>query len=168
MHEDIWFLDLEETIITDFTNPVIMNLDVVKNHFKKIGVTQVHIFSAAIWDDREKKIFNQPNFKPWLERMFEVEIITAPSMQDVMDELLWKTGTDWDLVDFIAVWGKARAFQDWCRMCYSNVNCFLIDDSVKNEIILNRDSGKFIELIHIDHLHKWERFNQDVRTTTRT
>jgi hypothetical protein len=159
MHErDIWFLDLEETIITDFTNPIIMNLEVVKEHFKNIGVKKVHIFSAAMWDEREKKIFTQPNFKPWLERMFEVEIETFPTMKEVMNEILWKTGTFWELTEFIAIWGKARAFQDFCRLVHPDKNCFLIDDSVQNEIILRRDTGNFIELIHIDHLHNWKRF----------
>ena len=156
---EIWFLDLEETIITDFRSPVIMNLEVVKEHFQKVGVSQVHVFSAAIWDEREKKEFNQPNFKPWLERVFGLEIVSFPTMKEVMDEILWKTGTFWELTDFIAIWQKRRAFQDFCRLVHPDKNCFLIDDSVENEIILNRDSGRFIELIQIDDLHKWERFS---------
>ena len=163
--QDIWFLDLEETIITDFTDPVIMNLEVVKNHFKKIGVEKVHIFSFAMWGEREKKQFLLPNFKPWLERMFEFEIVTTPTMQEVMDEIFWKTGTRWDLSDFISVWGKAKAFEDYCWMVHETKNCFLIDDIVPNEIKITRDTGRTVEFIQIDHLHKWERFNHG-RTIT--
>ena len=158
---DLWFLDLEETIITDFRDPVIMNLDLVREHFKRLGVSKVHVFSAAIWDEREKREFNLPNFKPWLERMFEIEIVAFPSMKEVMDEIFWKTGTLWDLTDFLAVWGKARAFQDYCRLFHPKTNCFLIDDSVQNEIIIDRDDDRFIELIQVDDLHKWERFTWD-------
>ena len=157
--QDIWFLDLEETIITDFTNPVIMNLEVVKEHFKNIGVNKVHIFSAAMWGEQEKAIFIRPDFKPWLERVFELEIVSFPTMKEVMDEILWKTGTFWELTEFIAIWQKRRAFQDFCRLVHPDKNCFLIDDSVENEVIFNRDSGRFIELIQIDDLHKWERFS---------
>jgi hypothetical protein len=158
MKQKIWFFDLEETIITDFRCPTIINLEVVKNFLEFNNIKEVGIFSAAIWTEREKKIFNQPNFKDWLESVFGFKIVLAPSMQDVMDEILWKTGTLWDLSEFIAVWGKARAFQDYCRLVHPNKNSFLIDDVVPNEVILNRDFRTTIELINIDVLEKWKLF----------
>jgi hypothetical protein len=158
---DIWFLDLEETIITDFTDPEIANLEVVKEHFKRIGVKQVHIFSFAIWGSREKKIFEQPNFKGWLERVFELEIVTYPSMQEVMDEVFWKTHTKWELTDFISIWGKARAFADYCLMMHHTKNCFLIDDIVPNAITVDRKTGLTTEFINVLNLHEWERFKHE-------
>lgn len=158
---DIWFLDLEETIITDFTDPVVMNLEVVKEHFKKIGVKQVHIFSFAMWGEREKKIFNQPDFKQWLERVFDLEIVAAPTVTEVMDEIFWKTSVSWDLCEFISIFGKARAFSDYCFLAHPTKNCFLIDDVAKNEITINRDSNTSVELIQIDSLHQWKRFKNE-------
>lgn len=154
----IWFFDLEETIITDFRCPKIINADKVKDFLKFNNIREVGIFSAAIWTEREKNIFQRPDFKDWLEDVFGFKIVMAPSMQDVMNEILWKTGTLWDLSEFIAVWGKSRAFQDYCRLIHHNKNCFLIDDVVPNEVILNRDSRTVIELINIDVLEKWKLF----------
>ena len=158
---DLWFLDLEGTIITNWNDPVLENFQTVKDHFKRIGVSQVGIFSFAIRSEKDKERFQLPDFKPWLERVYELEFMTFPSVDEMVEQLLWKSGDSWAPYEFVNTWGKAKAFRDYCNLNYSDYNCFLIDDVVADEIVIDRRSGRIVETINVKSLSKWESFVND-------
>ncbi|MCA9497316.1 MAG: hypothetical protein KC589_10325 [Nanoarchaeota archaeon] len=47
------FLDLEETLIDEWTTKNIININKIKQLITEINPSTVHIFSAAIWDSND-------------------------------------------------------------------------------------------------------------------
>ena len=81
------FLDLEGTVIDTWDDRNLCNIERVKAF---LGDTEeVHIFSAAIWDDKDKRTFAE-EIKPALEQALDVSIMTWPSMEDVWRKTTWK------------------------------------------------------------------------------
>lgn len=144
------FLDLEATIIHSWSNPTLCNLQKVRNFLKTHDAKQVSIFSFAIWDEKDKMYFEQ-NFKKFLEEALAVEIIEWPSVDEMRQEILWKQGTAFERTEFINVWGKSRAFFDFCRVTQDE-DCVLLDDVVDDEIVTNLRTNRIFGTVNVTRL----------------
>lgn len=142
-----FFFDLEETLITEFDNPVIINREKVKNLWvpPKVG-----IFSFAIWNETDRIQFT--NFmKPMLEDVFEFVITEVPTMDEITKLIKTKWIAIQDRDDVFDFFDKERAFIEYCRLMYPNDNCILIDDRVDNITLRNGlVTGTEIKTININ------------------
>ena len=156
--QDLWFLDLEGTIITDWNDPVLDNFQTVKDHFKKISISQVGIFSFAIRNEKDKERFQQPDLKLWLENAYDLEFMAFPSVDDMMEQIFRQHGDSLAPYEFVNLYRKAKAFRDYCNLNYSEFNCYLIDDVVPNEVTVNRKTCRIVETINVRDLSIWTPF----------
>ena len=145
----IFYFDLEETIIESWHDPLLCNVGKVRDFIAKNNIEQIHIFSAAIWNDVDKHTFEK-SLKIFLEGVFNIEILSWPSMEDVWKETQWKTVKFDNVMEMIAMIGKKRMFEDWCKwMHHKDSHCVLLDDSFEDEIIINRVHNTQIEVVNI-------------------
>lgn len=132
----ILFFDLEETLITDFDNPQIINVQKVKDFLKTWDISKVNIFSFAIWDKQDRDYFNSV-IKPMLEDAFGFKVNEVPTMDEITEYLKKKwtaiQGRD-DLFDFF---DKERAFIDFSRIKFPYNDTMLVDDRVSNITVKN-------------------------------
>jgi len=141
------FLDLEETIIDDFTTKVILNDKIknIKNLIKKIEkkqkkkFTSITIFSMAITslsDVRNFKMFLQET----IERIFNIPVeeiflfnrnnIISLIKKEAPNFLILETDF---LADFIFGDEKTKTFLMHCEQNEKSEFCVLFDDVVKNK-----------------------------------
>lgn len=142
----IVFLDLEETVIRSWGDPTLVNKDWIQYLLHQEQVQEVHIFSFAIFNQADKDRFSQ-QIKPFLENALEVRIRSWVSIAEINKIIRSFTSVvleDWELTD---VWGKMRAFQDYCRAQYKDTECVLIDDVVPNSTFLLSDDKLTIRTI---------------------
>jgi len=125
-----YFFDLEETLITDFDNPRIINRDKVKylNYPVEVGV-----FSFAIWNEMDRIRFNS-QIKPMIEDTFNVIVTEAPTMDEMVEVLKEKWTAIDDRDDIFDFFGKERTFVEYCRLMYPGEPCTLVDDQVPNAV----------------------------------
>ena len=143
-----FFFDLEETVIESWDNPLLVNKTKVESFIHENNISEVSIFSAAIWDDNDKVVFER-QLKPWIESVFDIKIIDWPSMTDVWDKTAWK-GTQFENVtEMISLVGKKRLFEDWCKVHHRGLFCTLLDDSFDDEIIINHSKNVIIQVVNI-------------------
>lgn len=146
----VFYFDLEETLITSWVDTLLCNKEKVEAFIKQHNVKEVHIFSAAIWDDYDKNIFEK-NLKEWLEGVYNISIVSWPSMKDVWAKTNWKTVKFDNVSEFIMLIGKKRMFEDWCKiMHHSDSHCILLDDSFEEEILTNKNHNTTIEVVDIN------------------
>ncbi len=129
--EKILFFDLEETLIRSWNNPLFCNTQFIMELVKKEGTNKVHMFSFAIIDDSDKKIFEE-RYKEHIEKHFGIEIVTWQSIDEIMEEVFQFNGIVFDKFEFTSMWGKLKAFHDFCRNKFENKECILVDDVVPN------------------------------------
>lgn len=147
------FLDLEETIIESWSNPLLMNVGKIGNFVHTSGVQEVGIFSFAIWNEQDKIDFEERHIKQAIEMALGVPINEILTVPDIANEVFWKTGVRMDISEFITIWGKQRAFIDWALITQRNENrVVLIDDVVRNIDVIDRDRNLLIELINVEKL----------------
>lgn len=145
----IFYFDLEETVIESWHDPLLCNVKKVRDFIAKNNIEQIHIFSAAIWNDRDKNTFEK-SLKPFLEGVFNIEILSCPSMEDVWKETQWKTVKFDNVMEMIAMIGKKCMFEDWCKWKHhKDSHCVLLDDSFEDEIIINRVHNTQVEVVNI-------------------
>lgn len=144
------FLDLEGTVIATWDDRVLCNIERVKSFLG--DVKEVHIFSAAIWNDKDKRVFSD-DIKPFLERVLDVSIMTWPSMEDVWKTTTWK-GTRFENVqEMIALIGKKRMFEDWCfQKEQPETTCILVDDMFGNTTLIHDDLGIVVKTVDVNTL----------------
>lgn len=130
----ILFLDLENTIIDTWdTCNLASNHEVIKNWIKENNFDEVHVFSYAIWNEDDVNTFDRPEFRGWLESVFEIKfndnILTIDKMIKLCNNNL-RIIMDRD--DFFAFMKKDIAFRLICEQLFHECDCFLLDDMVKN------------------------------------
>lgn len=146
------FLDLEETVIDSWGSGLLVNTEKVKNWLQNRNAKHVHIFSFAVWNDKDKQDFDR-DFRNVLERVFDVTILTVPSVEELAHEHFRATGTRWESVtDFISHVGKPGGFEFWAEHRFAGDHCVLLDDVVPNKTVINHDNGTVIELVNITKL----------------
>lgn len=148
--QKVFYFDLEETLITSWVDTLLCNKEKVEAFIKQHNVKEVHIFSAAIWDDYDKNIFEK-NLKGWLEGVYNISIVSWPSMKDVWARTNWKTTKFDNVSEFITLIGKKRMFEDWCKlMHHRDSHCILLDDSFEEESLINKVHNTIIEVVDIN------------------
>ena len=156
MNKNIW-LDLEETIITswnaflNFSGNTIKNEKKIRKFLKDNNVREVNIFSAAIWNDKDKGVFNK-DIKPTLENVLNVKIIEFPSLEDLMKKEYTNRRIKWfNTSDFIETNCKFISFLNFLRFEQESNHHILIDDCVQN-IRIEVEKHLIIETINITNL----------------
>lgn len=142
----VLFLDLEETLVKSWHDPVFCNTDFIKDIIEKEQTNQVHMFSFAIIDESDKKIF-EDQFKKHLENHFEIEILSWMSIDEIMKEVFQFNGIVFEKFEFTTMWGKLKAFHDFCRNKFEDTECILVDDIVPNSIFEITDKNLIIRTI---------------------
>lgn len=151
-HQITWlYFDLEGTIIDVFDAGNHMNIDRAKSLIATFGVSDIGIFSFAIYDQADKDHFYR-NIAPGLEDALGVRIIVAPSVKEQQIAHEEHTGHKYDSIhDWIRMVGKVQGFQSWA---YSKLgNCelaILVDDVVPNLDMIYNDINFSISYINID------------------
>ena len=145
-----FFLDLEGTIIDSWDNRVFVNYSRVKDFLSQRMIKEVNIFSFAIWNEKDLNVFNQKDFKGWLEDALEVKIVSTPTVEDIKKVVQHHRGINWETHELISVWGKLRSFQDFCIACFENCSCTLLDDAVPNMTQVMHDSNLVIKTIDVE------------------
>lgn len=144
------FLDLEETVIDSWDSGLLVNSGQVRDFLKQQDVTNVTIFSFAVWDTNDQKTFDKQH-RRILQRALDTGIVLVPTVQDFMHSDTELTGVEWhgDVTEFICLRGKVGAFINWCKLHHSNENCLLVDDVVPNMDVIDRDSGIIIRFVNV-------------------
>jgi hypothetical protein len=137
------FLDLEDTLIKSafvitLNNIEFCNTEFIKETLLKEGTNKVHIFSFAIRDNSDKRIFEE-KFKKPLEEHFSIEILSCLSVEEIMKDVFEFNSIEFEESEFTTIWGKLRAFHDYCNNNFTYTDCLLIDDTVPDStFILNK------------------------------
>ena len=151
----IYFLDLEQTIVSSFGDPVLCNVTRIKNFLSSRGATAVHIFSFAIYNDTDKKTFDR-EIKPMIETALELPVMTAPSVLDMIRADYKFTGerfdSDFAVIDYIRLRGKKIGFYNYVCDTYDFNTAVLIDDTMPDETVVNRKKGWRIEYWNVDSI----------------
>mgnify|MGYP003333734233 FL=1 len=145
------FLDLEQTVITDWYDGYLANTTQVREFLATQKVTQFTVFSFAVWDQKDQDEFDSRHRRV-LEKALDCRVAACPSVNDFMRVDTELTGVHFDsLTDFISIRGKVGAFTNWVRH-HGLSHALLVDDVVPNVDILDRDSGDVIRFVNVDSL----------------
>jgi hypothetical protein len=149
------FLDLEDTIITVWHDPVLINVQKIRKWMdSQVDLNRnIIIWSFAIWNAKDEDHFRDSGMKSMIEQALDVNIILWPSV-DVMASINTKfTSLRWeDRTDFMQLKGKHDSFRDWCRLNETNCRCVLLDDAVPNETLIVHNKSLILDLINVDIL----------------
>jgi hypothetical protein len=143
------FLDLEETIVSSWADPVFVNVEKIDSFLHNHRVREIHIFSFAIDNETDKNVFEQSGLKKAIEDKLNVTIASYPSTQEIMNACSSRTGNHFELFEFKSLWGKMRAFHDFCNAKFSGCECWLLDDVVQNTLFINHDNDTIIYTVKI-------------------
>lgn len=144
-----FFFDLEETMITSWTDRCIINRDKIKNFIDANNIKSVNIFSFAIHDDNDRIDFID-NIQPELEDVFDIKIVNVPTVEDIQKIILLKTGNNFDKFELLSIWGKLKTFHDFIPFMFKrDIEAILIDDVVPNSVLVFKDKNIKIETINI-------------------
>ncbi len=126
------FFDLEETIITEFDNPLVINIEKVKLLQDKLELPEnISIFSFAIWDDNDRDRFNHI-IKPMIESSFNFIVEDIPTIDEIIAVIKTKWPTILCREDFFEFFDKERAFIEFMRLTHPDESSMLIDDRVSD------------------------------------
>lgn len=144
------FLDLEETLVNSWNDPILCNVQKLTSWFRKENVTEVHLFSFAVWDEKDRQHFVN-NLQGFLENAFNVKFVTVSTVEDFMKADTKVTGIRFiDLTEFITIRGKVGAFQSWCKLHFpQDATCFLFDDVVPNMTIEDHDNRTALHFVNV-------------------
>lgn len=149
------FLDLEQTIIASFDDPFLINVQSIKQFLQERNITEVGIFSFAIWDQKDQYTFKD-HIKPAIELALGVTVKTWPTLQDMVRADREFTGvrfdTELETHRFTQLRGKKDGFLHYVQHKYNFKKAILIDDVVPNLTIIDRDRDRTIELWNVDRL----------------
>ncbi len=122
-----YYFDLEDTMIDTFMgNERFINIPYIKNFIKKYEIKEIHIFSRAIYGEKERKHFKY-NILPRIESEFGVKVNTNILTNERLKRIICKNlkiNMMSDL-DFFNFFGKQDSFFHLVR--------FMINEDIKNE-----------------------------------
>ena len=152
----IWFFDLEKTMIESWVNPIICNQSNLISFIEKNKIEEIHIFSAAIWCEENRTIFeNQLRSK--LSLAFNINIVSWISMEDVWKQSSFKHDKFNSVCEMEHKIGKNKMFEDWCMTNLSeNSHAILIDDSFGNTICKNDKKNIITQIIDVADLDSFK------------
>jgi hypothetical protein len=146
------FLDLEETVITDWSRAELINIPKIQAWLEKLGTTEAEIFSFAVWNEDDKARFWQL-IAPCLERALNIKVTACASVEDFFQADRTVTGVFWENTsEFVSMRGKLDAFRSWCRLVNPHGRSVLLDDVVPNARWQEFDSGLDLEFVNVNSL----------------
>jgi len=153
---ELFFLDLEETIIHSFSDPVLCNVQRIRSFLKKAGATEVHIFSYAIHDDFDRETFNK-HIKPTVELALGVKVMSCVTVPEMVKADYEYTGVKFEkgheVSEFIQLRGKKDGFINYVlARCGKFTRAVLIDDIVPDLTVTHRKKGWSIELWNVNSI----------------
>jgi len=142
------FWDLEETCLTSWEEGLLCNVSKLREWVADNHVTEVTVFSAAVYDERDKEVFNR-DFKQMLESAFGVTVVDCLTYDDVRKVVCKEHRMQLDLHEFISLWGKQRGFHDYCMTTMTDCTAVLVDDCVGNMTTVFHDKNLTVELVRV-------------------
>lgn len=140
------YLDLEETVIDSFEECNLVNKDFILELLAREQPTRVNIFSFALGEKKDLTKFSE-TVKPYLERELGIKIHFAWSVQDIRRTVLDRQGVVFTDSEFTSIWGKLRAFQDFCMATEAGCDCFLVDDTVPETTLWHKGLDLIVRTI---------------------
>lgn len=142
-------LDLEDTVIEPVVNgwpntiAIPEKLKQIRRFIEIFKPHHVHIFSFAVWNEREHMMFCTYT-KEYLERVLKVKFITVPTVDDdIIPYAARAIRMSPEVVSFQDAsdfWGKGESFRLYLKHLWKDlpeqgrhVEAVLIDDAVENE-----------------------------------
>lgn len=153
MSNQIVFLDLEETIIDSWANGILVNAGRIKKWLDKNHLGGIHIWSFAIYDDKDQHEFETSGMKTSIEHVLGREILSSLSIVD-MSKLVYqyeKLRYD-NRSDFMQMNGKHWSFIKYCMGHQIGNKCILIDDCVPDWVLSDNNTGTIVELINVRNI----------------
>lgn len=149
---DLVFLDLEETIIYSWSNPLLCNVHKIRTYLRKHNITEIHIFSFAIYNVVDQAEFVR-DMKPAIEEALGVTVLSWPSVRDMLKADYELTGVHFDsgteVHDYITIRGKPQGFINYINSRCEYNYAVLIDDIVPNQTVIFHDPGCRVDLINV-------------------
>lgn len=148
---EVW-LDLEETIIDNWWDALLINPNRIKRWLDERNVTELRIWSFAIGNDEDKRIFERVMKKP-IETALGRPILEWPSVEEMQKLVERYEGIIYDSqTEFIQINSKKWSFIKFCLGNKTGEHCVLIDDAVPNLTIVEHDRHLKIDLIKVQHI----------------
>lgn len=145
MKEDIEiFFDLEETLINDFEEGFIRNLNPIKIFLENNNIKEINIFSFAIWNDDDLETFDKWHRKG-IEDNFDIIIKDVFTVENIAKEILKLTGLSLEVTEVITMFGKEKSFMDFVKSKNFSKSV-LVDDMIETGLFLRKNSCKFINV----------------------
>jgi hypothetical protein len=153
--ETKFFFDLEETLITNWHDPLLCNVQKVRKFIADNNVKQAGIFSWVVWNQADVDVFNK-TLKTWLEGVFEIEFTEIVPKNDAVRVVCFakslKHDDDLDLIDIASIFGKHGIFTEWCLATQRDCICVLLDDVVPDRMTVDHATGVVVQLVNVDKL----------------
>lgn len=158
----ILFLDLEDTIIEPVLNGwynfIPKNIVEVKQFIEENHFHEISIFSFAIWDQNQKKSFEN-SCKKWLEKELNIQFSMVPTMDDEILHSCCKQKKihpkSIDFKDIIDFWSKDLSFllciQDWFEK-EKDIEIWFLDDAIEDIDFHLKKNNIHLKFRNIDHL----------------
>ena len=139
----MFFFDLEQTLMESWECPVPMNKQLVDEWKENFSISEIFIFSFAIWDEKDKETFNS-QMKWRLEKFFGFTIVDVVTKDEVFQTIKNHRKIAMDEHDFTDFFNKENSFLEWARIKFEDDKIFLFDDMVSNMSVT--DSDKQLEI----------------------
>ncbi len=154
MNKKLFYFDLEETLINSFYNPVFCNQDKIEKFIKDNDIKEIGIFSAAIFDIRDKGYFIE-YIKEGIEKRYNIKIIDNRiiMLHQVSEMFMEDLAISMDVSEMLSLYTKAGAFYHYCNFVYKKDNhCILLDDVFDNMILINHNKKLTVEVVNVKEI----------------
>lgn len=138
------FLDLEETLIIDWFNPILKteNIKIIKKFIKENKIKKATMFSAAIWKHKEKEEFDK-KFKLLLEEVLEIKLEVLV-LEEAFSIVIKKNNicavNNAFLSSEIFLFNqKEDFFKQWLLATKQKGTFVLFDDTVEDSVFMNKN-----------------------------
>ena len=142
------FWDLEDTCMTTWGDGCLINVSKLQDWVEKNNVTEITIFSFAIWNDADVERFNH-EFKSKLERAFNVKVVDVVKAETVHEVVCHAMRAAFTLSEFLSLWGKKRSFMEYCAITLKDCTAVLLDDCVPNMTVHMHDLNLVVEYVNV-------------------
>ena len=149
----IW-IDLEETIINNWDDKYFLqSTRAIKKWLSEVqGLTEINIWSFAIWDSADIWHFEKSGLKKDIEDALRFPIAQYPSVEEMQKMVYSYDKIDYDSRnEFMQLNGKMWSFMKFALQ-YKNTRFILIDDAVPNMTLNQEDYNTSIEFINVNRL----------------
>ena len=149
----IW-IDLEETLINNWDDKYFLqSTRAIRKWLSEVqGLTEINIWSFAIWDNTDIQHFEKSGLKKDIEEVLRFPIAQYPSVDEIQkmvysyDKYKYNSRNE-----FMQLNGKMWPFMKFALQ-YKNTRFVLIDDAVPNMTVNEEDNNASIQFINVTSL----------------